>query len=83
MPVAPVYGLAQALDNPRVADMIDTVAHPDRPEGMRVLANPIRVGGARLPNRAAPKLGADSDALRAEAGYGADEIAALRAAGIV
>lgn len=83
VPVAPVHGLAEALDNPRVADMIDTVAHPDRAEGMRVLANPIRIDGERLPNRAAPKLGADSDALLAEAGYGAQEIAHLRAAGVV
>ena len=83
VPVAPVHGLAEALDNPRVADMVETVAHPDRPQGMRVLANPIRVDGARLPNRAAPKLGADSDALLAEAGYDAAEIAELRAAGVV
>ncbi len=83
VPVAPVYGLAQALDNPAVADMIDTVAHADAPGGMRVLANPIRMDGARLPNRAAPKLGADSDLLLAEADYTADEIAELRAAGVV
>ena len=83
VPVAPVYGLAAALDNPRVADMIDTVDHPDRPDGMRVLANPLKLDGERLPNRAAPKLGADSDAVLAEAGYDAGEIAELRAAGVV
>ena len=83
VPVAPVHGLGAALDNPEVADMIDTVAHPDKPGGMRVLANPIRVNGARLPNRAAPKLGADSDALLREAGYAPAEIAALRADGVV
>ncbi len=83
VPVAPVYGLAQALDNPRVADMIATVAHPDQPDGLRVLANPIRLDGERLPSRAAPKLGADSDAVLGEVGYAADEIAALRAAGVI
>lgn len=83
VPVAPIYGLAQAIDNPRIADMIDTVAHDAKPGGMRVLANPIRLDGERLPNRAAPKLGADSDALLAEAGYEPDEIARLRADGIV
>lgn len=83
VPVAPVHGLAQALDNPKVADMRDVVAHPDQPEGLRVLANPIKLDGARLPNRAAPKLGADADAVLAEAGFGADEIARLRTDGIV
>lgn len=83
VPVAPVYGLAQALDNPAVADMIDTVPHADAPGGLRVLANPIRLDGARLPNRAAPKLGGDSDAILAQAGYDGREIAELRAAGVV
>jgi crotonobetainyl-CoA:carnitine CoA-transferase CaiB-like acyl-CoA transferase len=50
---------------------------------MRVLANPIRLDGERLPNRAAPKLGSDSDALLAEAGYAPHEIASLRADGVI
>lgn len=83
VPVAPVHGLAQALDSPKVADMRDIVAHPDQPGGLRVLANPIKLDGARLPNRAAPKLGADTDAVLAEAGFSAAEIADLRADGIV
>lgn len=84
LPVAPVNGLADALDNPFLAatGMIDTIAHPDRDE-MRVLASPIRIDGARLPNRAGPLLGADTDAILAEAGYQADEIAALSAAGTI
>lgn len=84
MPVSPVYGLDQALDNPHLeaTGMIDTVSHPDR-EKLRILANPIRFDGARMPNRAAPLLGADSDAILAEAGFGADEIADLKAKGVV
>ncbi|RJF93824.1 CaiB/BaiF CoA transferase family protein [Sphingomonas cavernae] len=84
MPVSPVYGLDQALDNPylQTTGMIDTVSHPDR-EQLRVLANPIRLDGERLPNRAAPLLGADTDAVLAEAGFGADEIAAFREKGVV
>jgi len=84
MPVSPVYGLDQALDSPflRTTGMVDTVSHPDR-EAMRVLANPIRVNGERLPNRAAPLLGADTDAVLAEAGFGAGEIAALRQKGVI
>lgn len=81
VPVAPVHDLAQALDNPLVADMMDTVPHPDGP--LRVLSNPIKIDGARLPNRAAPKLGCDTDELLSEVGYGAGEIAELRAGGVI
>jgi crotonobetainyl-CoA:carnitine CoA-transferase CaiB-like acyl-CoA transferase len=81
VPVAPVYDLAQALDNPRMADMIDSVDHPQGP--LRVLNNPIKIGGARLPNRASPKLGADTDAVLDEAGFTAAEIADLRASGTI
>lgn len=83
VPVAPVHDLPQALDSPAVADMVDTVAHTDRADGMRVLANPIKVDGERLPNRAAPKLGHDTDAVLADAGFDAAEIAGLRAAGTI
>ena len=81
VPVAPVNSLDGALDSAHVASMIDTVAHPEKP--VRVLNNPIRVAGERLPNRAAPSLGADSDALLAEIGYDPDAIARLRVGGVV
>ncbi|WP_415642884.1 CaiB/BaiF CoA transferase family protein [Sphingomonas antarctica] len=83
LPVAPVFAIDQALDNPRVADMIDTVTHADKPDGLRILANPIKRDGARLPNRASPKLGADTDAILGEIGLDAQDIAELRAAGTV
>lgn len=84
MPVAPVLSLDQALDNPylRTTGMIGSVAHPDRAD-MRVLANPIRLDGERLPNRAGPLLGVDTDAVLAEAGYDASEIESFRAKGVV
>lgn len=84
VPVAPVYDLAQALDNPflRQTAMIDTVAHPDRDE-LRVLANPIRLDGDRLPARAAPLLGSDTDAVLGEAGLSDAERAALRERGVI
>jgi crotonobetainyl-CoA:carnitine CoA-transferase CaiB-like acyl-CoA transferase len=84
VPVAPVYGLDQALDNPWLArtGMRSAVDHPDRPN-MQVLANPIRIDGQRLPNRPAPLLGADTDAILAEIGLNADEVADLKRAGIV
>ena len=84
VPVAPVYDLGQALDNPWLAEigMRDVVAHPDRAE-LHVLASPILLDGQRLPNRAGPLLGADSGALLAELGYDEDHVARLRAGGIV
>ena len=84
VPIAPVYQLDQALDNPwlDIVGMHDTVSHPDRDE-FRVLASPIRIDGKRLPNRAGPLLGADSDDLLAELGYDESAIADLRAGGIV
>jgi crotonobetainyl-CoA:carnitine CoA-transferase CaiB-like acyl-CoA transferase len=84
MPVAPVLSLNEALDNPylRTTGMIDTVAHPDRAD-LRVLANPIRINGERLPNRAGPLLGADTDGVLAEAGYDPDAIAGFKARGVV
>ena len=84
MPVSPVFGLDQALDNPylETTGMIGTVSHPDRPE-MRVLANPIRMNGERLPNRAAPLLGADTETVLAEAGFDAAEIASFKEKGVV
>ncbi len=84
VPIAPVNGLAQALDNPWLVEtgMRDTVPHPDR-DFIHILANPIKVDGQRLPNRAAPLLGADNDALLAELGYDAGAVADLRATGVI
>lgn len=84
VPVAPVYELADALDNPWLKEigMRDTVSHPDR-ENLEVLASPIKLDGQRLPNRAAPLLGADADGLLDELGYDADAVAELRAKGVV
>jgi crotonobetainyl-CoA:carnitine CoA-transferase CaiB-like acyl-CoA transferase len=84
VPVAPVYDLGDALDNPwlEAIDLRDTIAHPDRPQ-LRVLKSPLKFDGKRPPNRAAPLLGADSEDILAELGYDPDEIARLRAGGIV
>ena len=50
-----VHRLDAALDNPFIhaTGMVQTTDHPDLP-GMRVLGNPIRLDGKRLPTRAAP-----------------------------
>ena len=52
-------------------------------ERLRVLANPIRLDGERLPNRAGPLLGADTEAVLAEAGFSGDEIAEMKAGGVI
>jgi succinate---hydroxymethylglutarate CoA-transferase len=81
LPVAPVYDVAEALDNPFVAER-EGVAEFSYPDGRmaKLLANPIRLSDAQLPRRAAPSLGADTDALLRGLGYGEERIAALRAA---
>jgi crotonobetainyl-CoA:carnitine CoA-transferase CaiB-like acyl-CoA transferase len=82
LPAAPVYDLAQALDNPYAGaiGMVRALPHPARPD-FRVLANPIKLDGARLPSRRAPRLGEHTDSLLREAGYSDAEIAALRERG--
>ncbi|MFZ4687835.1 MAG: CaiB/BaiF CoA transferase family protein [Polymorphobacter sp.] len=83
VPVAAVNDLGQALDSDWMAanGMVTEVPHATGP--LRILANPILVDGERLPNRAAPALGADTAELLAEIGIGADEAAALKAAGTI
>jgi crotonobetainyl-CoA:carnitine CoA-transferase CaiB-like acyl-CoA transferase len=82
LPVAPVHDLPQALDNPyaRQIGMVRPLPHPARPD-FRVLANPIKLDGARLPSRLAPTLGEHTDQVLREAGLSAVEIAQLKACG--
>jgi crotonobetainyl-CoA:carnitine CoA-transferase CaiB-like acyl-CoA transferase len=82
LPVAPVHDLPQALDNPFAAaiGMVRALPHPARAD-FRVLANPIKLDGRRLPARTAPALGEHTDELLRAAGLSDTEIAALRAGG--
>lgn len=59
IPVAPVYDIAQALDNPFAAQtgMLNTVDHPALEAGLRMLSSPFKVNGERPPNHRAPALG--------------------------
>ncbi|MCA1857358.1 CoA transferase [Massilia oculi] len=83
IPIAPICALDTALDNPHVAatGMLQSLDHPQGP--LRVLSNPIKVNGARLPGRACPPMGADNAGLLAELGYGPGDIAALAQAGVL
>jgi crotonobetainyl-CoA:carnitine CoA-transferase CaiB-like acyl-CoA transferase len=82
LPAAPVHDLPQALDNPYAQSigMVRSLPHPTRAD-FRVLANPIKLDGERLPARPAPGLGEHTDELLREVGYSDAEIAALRACG--
>jgi crotonobetainyl-CoA:carnitine CoA-transferase CaiB-like acyl-CoA transferase len=84
IPAAPIHDVAQALDNPFVRErgMIETLHTPDG-AAVTMLANPVRSSVPTRPSTPAPALGADTDAVLAEAGFAPAEIAALRAAGVV
>jgi crotonobetainyl-CoA:carnitine CoA-transferase CaiB-like acyl-CoA transferase len=84
VPAAPVYDVAQALQNDFVAER-DGIADFTYPDGRsaRMIAAPIRVPGAELPTRAAPAMGADTEAELRAAGYSEERIAALRKAGVI
>jgi succinate--hydroxymethylglutarate CoA-transferase len=84
VPAAPVYDVAQALQNEFVAERggVADYAYPDG-RSARMVAPPIRVPGVELPARAAPAMGADTDAELRAAGYSDERIAELRAAGVI
>lgn len=84
VPVSPVFDVAQALENPFVHER-DGVVDYEYGDGRaaRMVANPIRVPGMVLPQRAAPRMGQDNDALLREAGLDDDAIARLRSLGVI
>jgi crotonobetainyl-CoA:carnitine CoA-transferase CaiB-like acyl-CoA transferase len=79
LPVAPVYDMAQALENPYLTQigMLRNTPHPQR-ENLRTLVNPIKLDGKRLPGKVCSALGADNDEILGELGIGSDELAQLR-----
>ncbi len=84
MPASPVYDVAQALQSGFVAERggVADFIYPDG-RSARMIAGPIRVSGATLPARAAPAMGADTEAQLRLAGYSNERIADLRAAGAI
>jgi crotonobetainyl-CoA:carnitine CoA-transferase CaiB-like acyl-CoA transferase len=84
VPAAPVYDVAQALESGFVSERGGVVDYKYADgRRARMVAPPIRVPGVELPARAAPAMGADTDAELRAAGYSDERIAALRAAGAI
>ncbi len=85
VPCGRVMGLSEVFADPQVIDqqMVLTQDHPGH-GAVRMLGFPIKFAQApcRL-RRPAPEIGGDSDAVLRELGYSAEEIAAMRAAGVV
>ena len=84
VPVAPVNDMAQALDNPFVAerDSLQSLTHPTMGT-YRMVANPVRSSEGESPSDPAPGLGQHTNDLLGELGYCQEHIDALRDKGII
>ncbi|MEM7275408.1 MAG: CoA transferase [Actinomycetota bacterium] len=82
----PIQTLTEIVDDPQVRAMDLFVAQdfPDAPGSFETLAAPIRIEGADImPRGPAPALGADTTDILAELGLPVDEVAQLRADGVI
>ena len=59
-PAAPVNSMFCALGAPEARSRIETVSHPDKPEGLKLVRDPVRINGQNAPSCRAPKLGEDT-----------------------
>ncbi len=84
VPAAPINDIKQALDNPFVTGhgRIQTLTLPGYGD-FRMVAPPVRCEGDEAPARAAPKLGADTDAILGDMGYDETRIGTLRARKVI
>lgn len=81
--VMPVLEGDEPRQDPQLVHRGSFVEVPTPWEGraMPGLASPVRIRGVEAPLRAAPRLGADSEAILVESGFEAGEVTALREAG--
>ncbi|MCH6591013.1 MAG: CoA transferase [Proteobacteria bacterium] len=84
VPAAPINDIKQALDNPFVTGhgRIQTLTLPGYGD-FRMVAPPVRCEGDEAPARAAPRLGADTDAILGDMGYDEARIGTLRAQKVI
>ncbi|MFQ5995249.1 MAG: CaiB/BaiF CoA transferase family protein [Acidiferrobacterales bacterium] len=84
VPAAPIYDIAQALENPFVTahGRLQTLPHPTRGT-YQMVAPPVRCADSEAPANPAPVLGAHTHILLHELGYDDAHIAALREAKII
>ena len=85
LPIAPVYSIAEALNDPQVQHMrlLDEVPVPGG-EPYLTLRPPLQRGREIPPRTPAPAAGADTEAVLAELlGLAGDQIASLRRSGVV
>ena len=82
IPIAPVYNISEALDNEFLSEinMINELQHPENKK-MKVLNNPIRINGERLPIEPGPKLGSSTNEILKDIGYNESQINILRKEG--
>ena len=83
-PWAPVQSVSELLDDPQVEanDYLGEVVI-DGESAYRLPAVPVQLDGRPPPLRRAPEHGEDTEALLLEAGYGWEEIATLKEAGVI
>ncbi|WP_299444220.1 CaiB/BaiF CoA-transferase family protein [uncultured Rhodospira sp.] len=86
VPAGPVNTIPDVFADPhvRARAMTVTMEHPDSPDPLTLIANPLRLSATPATVRTAPPtVGRDSTAVLDELGLSPDEQAALRAAGVI